>query len=83
MADGSFTHNIEAHLRNVVEEGMRARLQFNELRRHVAAAGKQHGVFVSGTDRHNGFIIVTYDGGVPMVVEETSVYQRAVPLSTW
>jgi hypothetical protein len=83
MADGNFTQSVDVLLQSVVEEGMRRRMRLNQLRYLVAAAGKQYGVFVSGTDRSNGTIVVTYDGGKSIVVIETILYQQTVPLSTW
>jgi hypothetical protein len=83
MADGAFAHTIATMLTATVEAGMKALVPFNTLRHKVAAVGKEHGVFIYGTDRIDGVIIVTYDGGGRIEVDETELYRRKVSISTW
>jgi hypothetical protein len=49
----------------------------------VAACGKEHGVMVYGTDRIDGVVYVSYDGGLDVLVQETEAYQKAISMSTW
>lgn len=83
MADGSFTNTLEAIFTAVVKEAMAERMRFGALRYKIAALGKQHGVFVTGTERCDGTIVVTYDGGKSVEIPETESYRLAVRLSTW
>jgi hypothetical protein len=83
MADGSFKHDIEALITTAVNEAMKDMVPFNELRRKMAALGKQQGKFVTGTNRIDGIIHVSYDGGADVMVTETAAYKKAISVSTW
>ncbi len=86
MADGTYVVDVvKATIEVTVAQAMEERAPFSLLCQRVAAAVKTAGGMVYTTARDSGDICVYHAASpqIPVRVQETELYQQAVPLSTW